>query len=118
MFSLINSITKKDIPKSFKIYNELIERGEEINKIVIMVCDQFRLIYNVKILMDEGKSSDSITKILGIHPYRVKLAMDLSYSFTFGDLKRYLEELRNIDIGTKTGKSPNDLGFDIFLLGL
>ena len=75
VFSLIDSIVKKNIKKSFEIYEELTSRGEDINKIVIMTTDQFRLIYKVKLLINEGKSKDMITSILKIHPYRVKLAM-------------------------------------------
>lgn len=118
VFSLIDSIVKKNIKKSFEIYEELISRGEDINKIVIMTTDQFRLIYKVKLLINEGKSKDMITSILKIHPYRVKLAMEASYNFTNMELIRYIKTLGQIDINTKIGVSPNNYGFDLFLLNL
>lgn len=118
VFSLIDSIVKKNIKKSFEIYEELISRGEDINKIVIMTTDQFRLIYKVKLLINEGKSKDMITSILKIHPYRVKLAMEASYNFTNMELIRYIKTLGQIDINTKMGVSPNNYGFDLFLLNL
>ena len=104
IFSLINAINDKNIKKAFEIYNDLIERGEEMLKIVISVTDQ--------------KSSDTITSMLGIHPYRVKLAIENSYKFSFEELKKYLKQLGNIDINIKTGVSANDYGFDLFLLNL
>ena len=103
---------------SFEIYEELTSRGEDINKIVIMTTDQFRLIYKVKLLINEGKSKDMITSILKIHPYRVKLAMEASYNFTNMELIRYIKTLGQIDINTKMGVSPNNYGFDLFLLNL
>lgn len=118
VFSLIDSIVKKNIKKSFEIYEELTSRGEDINKIVIMTTDQFRLIYKVKLLINEGKSKDMITSILKIHPYRVKLAMEASYNFTNMELIRYIKTLGQIDINTKRGVSPNNYGFDLFLLNL
>lgn len=118
VFSLIDSIVKKNIKKSFEIYEELTSRGEDINKIVIMTTDQFRLIYKVKLLINEGKSKDMITSILKIHPYRVKLAMEASYNFTNMELIRYIKALGQIDINTKMGVSPNNYGFDLFLLNL
>ena len=118
VFSLIDSIVKKNIKKSFEIYEELTSRGEDINKIVIMTTDQFRLIYKVKLLINEGKSKDMITSILKIHPYRVKLAMEASYNFTNMELIRYIKTLGQIDINTKMGVSPNNYGFDLFLLNL
>ena len=118
IFSLINCILKREVTQAFDIYNRLIFRGEEISKIVITVADQIRLIYKTKILMKDGKSRDTITSMFGIHPYRVKLAIEYSYNFTFEELEKYLIELGNIDINIKTGKSPNNYGFDLFLLRL
>lgn len=116
IFSLTNSILNKNLTKSFEIYELLVSRGEDINKIVITVLDQFRLIYKTKILMKNGLNKDEITNIFNIHPYRVKLAMEYSYSFTLDELKNIIRELGLIDINIKTGKSPNKYGFDIFLL--
>lgn len=118
VFSLINCILKRNVESAFKIYNKLIHRGEEISKIVITVADQIRLIYKTKVLMRDGKSRDTITSMLAIHPYRVKLAIEYSYNFTFEELERYLINLGNIDINIKTGKSSNDYGFDLFLLSI
>ena len=118
IFSLINEINDKNIKKAFDIYNDLIERGEEMLKIVISVTDHFRLLYTVKVLVNDKKSSDTITSMLGIHPYRVKLAIENSYKFSFEELKKYLKQLGNIDINIKTGVSANNYGFDLFLLNL
>lgn len=118
IFSLINAINDKNIKKAFEIYNDLIERGEEMLKIVISVTDHFRLIYTVKVLVNDKKSSDTITSMLGIHPYRVKLAIENSYKFSFEELKKHLKQLGNIDINIKTGVSANNYGFDLFLLNL
>ena len=118
VFSLVNSIVKKDIAKSFEIYSILLSRGEEFTKIVITVLDQFRLIYRTKLLMNEGKSKDEITSILKIHPYRVKLAMEESYNFNLVELKKIIIDLGQIDIDIKSGKSPNEYEFDVFLINL
>lgn len=118
IFSLLNVILKRDINTSFEIYNKLIERGEEVSKIVITVADQIRLIYKTKILMKDGKSKDTITSMFNIHPYRVKLAMEYSYDFSFKELEKYLKDLGNIDINIKTGNTANNYSFDLFLLSL
>lgn len=118
VFSLINCILNRNIDNAFKVYNRLISRGEEISKIVITVSDQLRLIYKTKVLMKDGKSRETITSMFKIHPYRVKLAIEYSYNFTFEELEEYLINLGNIDINIKTGKASNNYGFDLFLLGL
>lgn len=118
IFTLINNIVHKDIKKSFDIYQTLIEKGEETTKIVITLLDQFRLIYKVKVLMQDGKSKDNIVSMLKEHPYRIKLAMEASYSFTYKELTNYMKDLGKIDINIKTGNAANDLGFDLFLLSM
>ena len=118
IFTLINSIVRKDIEKSFQIYQRLLEKGEETTKIVITLLDQFRLIYKVKVLMQDGKSKDNISSMLKEHPYRIKLAMEASYSFTYKELTNYMKSLGEIDVNIKTGNAANDLGFDLFLLSI
>ena len=118
VFSLINCILKKDIEKSFKLYEMLTSKGEEVTKIVITLLDQFRLIYKVKVLMNDGKSKDNIVSMLKEHPYRIKLAMEASYSFTYRDLIKYMLDLGQIDIKIKTGAAANEYLFDIFLLSI
>lgn len=118
IFSLVNSIVKKDITKSFEIYSLLLSRGEELTKIVITVLDQFRLIYRTKILMIDGKSKDEIVSMFKIHPYRVKLAMEESYGFTLEELRKIILDLGHIDINIKTGNSTNEYEFDVFLINL
>ena len=118
IFTLINCILKKDIEKSFQLYETLISKGEEVTKIVITLLDQFRLIYKTKVLMQDGKSKDSIISMLKEHPYRIKLAMEASYSFTFKELTNYMKELGQIDINVKTGNTANEYSFDLFLLNI
>lgn len=118
IFTLINSIVNKDIEKSFKLYERLRTKGEEVTKIVITLLDQFRLIYKTKVLMNDGKSKDTIVSMLKEHPYRIKLAMEASYSFTCNELINYMNELGKIDINTKTGNTANEYSFDLFLLNI
>ena len=118
IFSLINLIINKNINQAFKVYDILIKNGEPLIKIVITLLDQFRLIYKCKVLIDDGKSKDEIVSLVKEHPYRVKLAMEASYNFTNMELIRYIKTLGQIDINTKMGVSPNNYGFDLFLLNL
>lgn len=118
IFTLINLILKKDINNALVLYKNLINRGEELTKIVITLVDQYRLIYKVKILFSGGYSKDEITNMLKIHPYRVKLALEESYNYSNDELLNYLQKLGNIDIGIKTGELTPDFAFEMFLLGI
>ena len=118
IFTLINLIVKKDIKNAINLYKELTSRGEDITKIVIMLNDQFRLIYISKILVSDGKNKDDIASTLKVHPYRIKLAIEESYNYTEKELLSYLNRLGSIDIGIKTGDITQEYAFEMFLLSM
>lgn len=118
VFDFINAIVSKNKKKAYDIYKELLYKGEEETKLVIMVADQIRLIYNCKVLLLDGYKKDDIAAFLGVHPYKVKLAIEASYSYSEGDLLKLLDKLYKIDLSIKTGKASSNIVFELFILSL
>lgn len=116
IFDLINSIVNKDKEKSFKIYNNLIKRNEEPIKIIITLANQFRLIFQSKELYKKGNREESISKILNVHPYRVKLALEKGKNYSTKLLLEYLLKLANIDSNIKKGLIDKNLALELFIL--
>ncbi len=63
---------KKRTSNSF-IY--LITMKEEPIKLLALITSNYRLFYQCKILSQKGYSGQQIAKTIGVHPYRVKLAL-------------------------------------------
>ncbi len=116
MNELTNSIVSKNISKSLKIYNELIKQGEEPLQIIIRLANQFRIIYQSKELTKKGYSNKDIADILGIHPYRVKKALEISYKFPSKELLSILKKLSRIDEGIKMGNMDKNIALEQFIL--
>jgi DNA polymerase-3 subunit delta len=116
IFKLIDYIVKKDKEHALELYYEMIKMNEEPLKIVIMLANQFRIMYQSKELLKKGFSEKDIASILRIHPYRVKLAIQNSRSYESKTLLKYLNDLSDIDIGIKTGKIDKDLALELFIL--
>lgn len=117
IFALIESITKKNISRSIDLYHELLYKNEEPIKIMALLESQYRLIYQVKKMSNENNSEKEMASILGIHPYRVKLALELSYQYTIDELTKYIKELSNLDKDIKTGSIINgEVGLELFIL--
>lgn len=116
MNELTNSIVSKNISKSLKIYNELIKHGEEPLQIIIRLANQFRIIYQSKELTKKGYSNKDIADILGIHPYRVKKALEISYKFPSKELLSILKKLSRIDEGIKMGNMDKNIALEQFIL--
>ena len=116
IFKLIDNIVKGNKEKGIEIYHEMLKINEEPLKIVIMLANQFRIMYQSKELMMKGYTEKDIASLLKIHPYRVKLALQNSRNYSSKTLLKYLNELADIDIGIKTGKINKDLALELFIL--
>lgn len=116
IFDLINAIVRKDINKSLELYDDLILINEEEIKLIVTLANQFRLIYQVKNMFKSGYTEADIARVLGVHPYRVKVANEVCISNY--DNIRYLKSLSKLDEDIKTGKIDKREGFTNFILGL
>lgn len=115
IFNLIENIINKDINNAYYEYQEIIKQEEPI-KILIMLANQFRIIYQAKELYKKGYTEGDIASTLGIHPYRIKLAISKSRNYDSKTILNYLYELANIDIDIKTGKIDPNLALELFIL--
>lgn len=116
LFSLIDSIVNKEISKSIKLYRYFIGKNEEVIKIIAMLANKYRLIYQTKLLYQEGKNKYDISKILGVHSYAISLAITTSFKYTDSELIRMLKELYNLDLDIKIGKVNDKFALEMFIL--
>lgn len=114
IFDLIEAIIKKDKKKSYQLYNHFISNGTEIFQILILLASQIRLIYNVKTLANFDDFS--ISQILEVKEYPVKLARSRGYSYSKQELLHLLYELSLMDEDIKSGKQLPDISFLTFIM--
>lgn len=118
IFGLIDNIVSKNKEKAMETVSEMLKRNEEPIKIIILLANQFRIMYQAKGLYQKGYTESDIASILGIHPYRIKLALEKSHAFSNEMLLSYLDSLADLDANIKLGKTPKELGLELFILGL
>lgn len=115
-FKLIDHIVNKKNDKAMEMYSEMINQNEEPIKIIVMLANQFRIMYQVKELVKIGYSEKEIATKLKLHPYRVKLANQNSRKFKSDTLIKYLKKLSDIDYNIKSGKIDKYLALELFIL--
>ena len=64
-FNLIENIVSKNKEKALESYFEIIKYGEEPIKIIVVLANKFRLIYQAKNLYKKGYSEKDISSLLG-----------------------------------------------------
>ena len=118
IFGLIEHIVTKNKERAMETYSEMLKRNEEPIKIIVMLANQFRLIYQAKSLYQKGYTESDIASELEVHPYRIKLALQKGKSFSNELLLSYLNQLADLDANIKLGKIEKELGLELFILGL
>ena len=116
IFDLVDAIVKKDINRSLALYDDLIILNEEEIKLIVILANQFRLIFQVKEMFKTGYNEFDIAKKLDIHPHRVKLANNVGIDGM--QALKYLKELSKLDADIKTGVLDKRVGFLEFILNL
>ncbi|MGI6329977.1 MAG: DNA polymerase III subunit delta [Bacilli bacterium] len=116
VFDLVKVVIKKDLESILTIYQKLLDKNEEPVKIIVLLGNQFRLIYQTKRMQQLGYSLKEITTRLKVHPYRVQLASEIKIEQQL--LLTYLERLADLDMEIKTGKIDKQIGLELFFLRL
>lgn len=118
IFHLIENIVLKNKEKALESYNELIKNGEEPIKIIILLSNQFRLIFQSKKLYMMGYSELNISQKLKVHPYAIKKALEKTRNFKEEKLIDYLYKLAILDENIKKGKIDANTGLELFIINL
>ena len=116
IFKLIDNIIMKNKKVAIETYNEMIKYGEEPIKILIMIASQIRLMYQTKLLYKKGYTEKDSASLLGIHPYRVKLATEKGRKYTESDLLMYLDNLADLDSKIKQSNVDKKMAIELFIL--
>jgi len=116
IYALTEVVVKNDVEKSLELYHDFVNKNYEEVQMIAMLANQFRLLFQVKRLSNKDLNNDEISKILKVHPYRVKLARDINYQFTENDLLKYIGKLSKLDSDIKTGTIDKSLGLELFLI--
>lgn len=118
IFYLIDNILNNNKDVVLECYQEMLKKGEEPIKILIMIANQYRLILQVKELFKKGYKEYDIADILEQKPYTIKKALERNNKYQKEELLSYLHELADLDANIKSGLIDKNIGFELFLLNI
>lgn len=118
IFTLVDKIVHRNIEEALRIYYDLLKLNEEPIKILAVITNQFRLIYQVKELARRGYGQNQIAGYIKAHPFRVKLAAGQAKLFSDEELVQIMNLLADSDYQMKTGGMNKALLIELFLFKL
>ena len=116
IFKFIDNIINNKKDEALKTYYELLKNNEEPIKIIALLASKFRLMYQANTLSKKGFNNNEISKMLGVHAYPVKLAIEASRRYPEFVALTYLNALANLDTDIKTGEIDAKLGLELFIM--
>lgn len=116
VFQLVNAVVDRDLKKAFTLWQDLCVLNKDAIFLIALLAAQFRFLYQVKVLMDQGAGKDMIVSKLSAHPYRVQLTMQSARKLSTPYLLSILSKLATLDQKLKGGLLDKKLGFELFLL--
>lgn len=118
VFKMVNALFEKNALRFLAFYRNFRELNMEPVAINGLLSGQIRFLFQVKVLMQEGKVKEEIASELKAHPYRIQLTMQRADKFTCDELLDMLDSLATLDQNIKTGKIDKDEGFEQFALDM
>ena len=116
IFHFVDSILDGNKEYAFKMYHNFILNGETVIKMIALLSNKIRLIYQVKVL--SNMSDKDIALSLKVHEYPVKLARSKAYKYSENKLLEYLYKLSKLDLDIKSGESTGEVEFETLLAAI
>ncbi|WP_429971211.1 DNA polymerase III subunit delta [Fructilactobacillus sp. Tb1] len=118
VFALVNYVVNGQTTQAIQFYSQLLEQKQEPIQINAILESQFRLLLQVKILIQHSYSQSMMTNTLKIHPYRIKLAMQSAQRFPLNYLRDAYLQLVQIECKLKSSTDNPELLFEMFAIKL
>lgn len=117
VFNMVDAIVFGNRKLAFKLIEEQRRLGEEDGLIFGMALRQFRILISMRDLFNrqENITSDTMAKMLDLHPFVVKKSLPFIKKYSLDKLKDIYNQLLEIDIKTKTGLADQSLLIDLFV---
>ena len=93
----------------------MLNAGSDVFAVTGMLINQFELILEVKEFKEDAMSMPEIVKIMKIHEFRIKKAIQAADRFTKTKLKEILVQLYEIDRNIKTGVLEQNLALELLV---
>lgn len=116
IFKMTDYMYKKDAKNALDILDTIFLQGEQFPKIMFMIIRQFRILYNVRLLIDSGERDSDIIKKLKIQEFVYKGISKVIGKWESRDIKDALEDALDTDYRIKSGKMQPELGLELLIL--
>lgn len=103
IFKLTDAIATKNRQESLKTFRILADSGEEVSRIFFMIVRHFRLLIQIKEMVDKNESQNTMIKRLKQHPFVIQTICKQAKNYSTEKIEQIYKTLLKIDKDVKTG---------------
>ncbi len=116
IFDMVNAVSDKNQRRALDLYYELLALKEPPMRILFLLTRQYRLLFHVKALAQQGYGRKEIASKVGLHPFVAGKYMDQAKRFRMEELRSVMEEGAQIEQNVKTGMLSDNLAVELFIV--
>ena len=116
IFAILESALNRNYQEAVDRLENQLREGTSPIQLLAVFENQLELMLVVKILAQRGRSEPQIVKDLGVHPYRVKLA--LKNRVKISKLEKLLRDAIDLEFNYKNGTYHEDNFLKLFVLNV
>ena len=116
IFEMVSAVAQKNQRRALDLYYELLALKEPPMRILFLMEREYRILFHVKALMNQGYGKKEIASKAGVPPFAAARYMDQAKRFRPGELRGAMEEGADIEQRVKTGLMTDHLAVELFIV--
>ena len=108
VFQMVDAQVAGNYGEAFKLMYRMLENGEDRMMILAMLLRQYRMLYQMRGLLQERVSQGEIASLLKIPPFAVRRMQSQAMRYQREQLKAAYDYLLDYEYRLKSGKLPQD----------
>lgn len=118
VFLFIDALSRNNKSECFRRLDDILSADNNIFRILSLVVSQMELIFQIREMLDEGRNTRDMLKVLKVHEYRFKKAAAVSRKIPLKNCRKMLLRAYDIDKSVKTGFMDQRLAMEYYIAGL
>ena len=118
IFDLTELILKSKLVDARALVADLVLQGEDEIKLLSILTTNFRLYFQIKLLLDKHYTDHQLVEFLKINPYRLKFLVGPARARSKAFLAQALRQLIDTDFKIKSGQADKKFLLDMALIRL
>jgi DNA polymerase-3 subunit delta len=114
-FALADAAGRGRRGEAFDLLAGMLASGENVYGLLALLLSQFELLLSVREMMDAGFTRTRMQSELGVHEYRLRLAVETAAHFDAAALRRIVLRACETDKHIKSGLLRDALAFEMFI---